>query len=261
MKDEELLLSHVLGCSFMDLYTDYRSLIPLKSRRRYEGLLFKRKRGEPLQHLTGSSEFMGLDFKVSRHTFIPRPETEILVQAVLGVINGQKGGLYLLDIGTGCGNIALTLAKFIPGLVVLATDISGLALKTARLNAKAHNLLGRAYFLNTDIFEGLFPRKSFEIIVSNPPYIANSELRYLPPEVKCEPLAALDGKEEGLFFLNKIIKEAPEYLKKDGWLALEVGWGQAGEVTKRLSSSGKFSSQRVIKDYGGIERVVIAKRR
>ena len=218
-----------------------------------------RKRNEPLQYLMGSSEFMGLEFKVSRDTFIPRPETEILVETVLGLIIGQGHGSYLLDIGTGCGNIALTLAKFIPGLEVLATDISESALKIARLNAKIHNV-DKAHFLNMDIFKGLSAKTNFKVIVSNPPYISGKDLMSLPPVVRYEPLIALDGRKGGLFFLNKIIEGAPRYLKKDGWLALEVGYDQAGKISEKISSSGEFNDIRIIEDYSSIERVVIARK-
>ncbi|MEA3328513.1 MAG: peptide chain release factor N(5)-glutamine methyltransferase [Candidatus Omnitrophota bacterium] len=214
---------------------------------------------EPLQYLMGSSEFMGLEFKVNRNTFIPRPETEILVETILGLIIGRGHGSYLLDIGTGCGNIALTLAKFMPGLRVLATDISESALKTAGLNAKIHNV-DKAYFLNMDIFKGLSAGTNFKAIVSNPPYVADKDLMSLPPVVKHEPLAALDGGKDGLFFLNKIIEGAPRYLTKDGWLALEVGYDQAGRVGEKISSSGEFNDLRIIKDYSGIDRVIIAKK-
>jgi release factor glutamine methyltransferase len=260
MNDEELLLSYVLNCQAIDLYTRHRLSIPPDTQKKYKDLLSRRKRGEPLQYIMGSTQFMGLEFKVGRDTFIPRPETEILIEALLEVISGQQPDFYILDIGTGCGNIAVTLAKFTVNSLVLATDISEAALRLARLNAKIHNVLDKVYFLNANILKGVLAKEKFTIIVSNPPYITDGDLQYLPPEVRHEPPVALNGREDGLFFLREIIDQAPGYLKRDGWLGLEIGKGQAGEVHKRIVSSGEFSELKIIKDYNSIERVVIAKK-
>ncbi len=259
MKESEVLLSYLAGCQPIDLYIRRDSLPLPNLQKRYQGLLKRRLKGEPLQYIIGSSQFMGLDFKVNRDVFIPRPETEILIEAILA--NGIPEFAFILDIGTGCGNIAVTLARFISHSRVLAIDISEPALKIAALNARQHKVLDRVSFCQKDIFKGLDKKQEFDLIVSNPPYIETGDLPALPPEVGYEPSLALDGGEDGFFVLTEIISEADRYLKNGGWLALEVGAGQSAEIHKRISQLGKFEAPKSIKDYNGIDRVVMAKKR
>ena len=259
MRESEALLSHLAGCQPIDLYIR-RDLLPLPElQKRYQLLLKRRLKGEPLQYIIGSSQFMGLDFKVNRDVFIPRPETEILIEAILA--NGIGEFAFILDIGTGCGNIAVTLARFISHSRVLAIDVSESALKIAALNARQHKVLDRVSFCQKDIFVGLDKKQEFDLIVSNPPYIETDDLPALPPELSYEPSLALDGGEDGFFVLTEIIRRADRYLKNGGWLALEIGAGQSAEIHKRISRLGKFEASKIIKDYNGIDRVVMAKKR
>jgi len=258
MKESEFLLAHLAGLQPIDLYISRGlSLLP-ELQKRYRGLLKRREKGEPLQYIIGSSQFMGLDFKLNRDVFIPRPETEILIEAILARQIPQSA--FILDIGTGCGNIAVTLAAFLPQSRVLAIDRSESALKIAALNGRQHNVLDRVSFVQRDIFEGLDKKEEFDLIVSNPPYIRTGDLPALPPEVNYEPPLALDGGKDGFFVLREIIRQADRYLKSGGWLVLEIGAGQSAGVRKMIARLGKFEGPEIIKDYSGIDRVVIARK-
>jgi len=222
--------------------------------------------GMPMQYLMGKIEFFGLPFFISPGVLIPRPETEILVQAVIGLLSASaKEGVSrinpyrILDLCTGSGNIAISLAKHAKYAKITAIDIDDVCLNIARKNAVV-NEINNIEFIKSNLFSKLGPNDKFDIIVSNPPYIKQSDLKRLPLEVKSEPIIALDGGEDGFDFYRKIISEARKFLKPGGFLALESGDGQAYNIKEILEEENRFSSIKIINDYNNIPRVVIGVR-
>ena len=215
----------------------------------------------PIQYLIKKVFFYGLEFKVTEEVFIPRPETEIIVEAVLDIIR-DKSMLkpQIVDIGTGCGNIAISLTKHITSCKITATDISKISLKIAKDNAKRHNLINKITFLEGDLFKPLDIKRKKDIIISNPPYVSLNELDNLQSEVKKEPKLALFGGKDGLYFYKNIINEAPLYLKSSGSLVLELAKDRANPVKDAIKDSLHFRNPTFIKDYNGINRVVIAEK-
>lgn len=212
--------------------------------------------GWPLQYLMAEAQFMGLDFVVRPGVFIPRPETEILVEAALKKIATRP---IVFDLGTGCGNIAVSIAKFLADVRVFASDVSSLALGVGTLNARRHGVDNRVRFLEGEFFRPL-GREKVDFILSNPPYIGSDDLKDLPPEVRHEPRIALDGGRDGLQVLKRIVEECPCHLKEGGYLILEVGYGQAYRVSEIIRKTEQFLEPEVIKDYNQINRVIVAKR-
>ena len=263
-------------------------------------MLSRREAREPIAYILGAKEFWSLSLAVSRDVLVPRPDTETLVEAVLdkirfefrvssfesigvpsseferassrltaGSVNPKpetrNPKLRIVDLGTGCGAIALALATEIPLGRVYALDRSRAALRIASRNATALGLAGRVHFLAGDLFEPLRTARGgggFDLIVSNPPYIPSGALALLPPEIAAyEPLEALDGGSDGLRFHRRIIEEAPGYLRAGAWLALEVGDGQLSAAVELLRKSDGFGPAEVKKDLAGHDRVVLAQRR
>ena len=216
----------------------------------YEAVLKKRAEHVPLQHITGEQEFMGLPFLVNSDVLIPRQDTEILVEEAL---KKTKPGMQVLDLCTGSGCIIISILKNRPDLCGTASDISAAALHVAEKNAKINEV--SPVFVQGDLFEPV--KGTFDMILSNPPYIPTAEIEKLMPEVReYEPLLALDGKEDGLVFYKKIIKEGYSYLNPGGYLILEIGYDQGAEVSARMEQAG-YQRVKVIKDLAGLDRVVI----
>ena len=222
----------------------------------------------PIQYIIGHTEFCGLDFIVNEDVLIPRPETELLVEEAAGLVNGLAGqrasALSVLDLCTGSGAIAValiyrlrsTLTKHPIDCKIVASDISGHALEVARLNAGRHGVSGRIKFIESDLFGNICGK--FDVVISNPPYIADFEFETLPKEVLKEPRIALHGGDDGLDFYRRIIHDAPGYLKPGGCIILEIGFGQFGEI-KKIIEAGAFKVVEVKKDFNGIDRVIIAR--
>lgn len=220
---------------------------------RYQSLLLLRGTHVPLQHITGEQEFMGLSFRVNDQVLIPRQDTEILVEQAL---QEAKSGMRVLDLCTGSGCIIISLVKHCPGLLGTASDISPEALQTARENAR--RLEAEVTFIESDLFERI--HGSFDLIVSNPPYIPTGTIDRLMAEVRFhDPRLALDGREDGLYFYRKIIKDSDLHLKQGGWLMFEIGSDQA-EAVSGLMRQAQFTRVRVIRDLAGLDRVVIGRR-
>lgn len=220
----------------------------------YKITIEKRAAHIPLQHITGEQEFMGLTFKVNEHTLIPRQDTEFVVEEALRHLSD---GMSILDMCTGSGCILLSLLKYSNECDGTGIDISAKALEVAKENATRLNL--KAEFIESDLFEKLDKKQLFDIIVSNPPYIETAVIDTLMPEVRdYEPLSALDGMEDGLYFYRRIIEEAPEYMKAGGWLFFEIGHNQ-GEAVKKLMQDKGFLEIEVLQDYSGLDRVVYGK--
>lgn len=217
----------------------------------YRMCIEKRATRIPLQHITGEQEFMGLTFRVNQHTLIPRQDTETLVEEGM---RHMYDGMRILDMCTGSGCILLSLLKYSNECEGMGVDISEEALKVARENAQRLGL--KAEFVQGDLFEPV-PEKKFDMIVSNPPYIETAVIETLMPEVRDhEPMQALDGMEDGLFFYRKIVEKASGFLTKGGWLLFEIGHNQGEAVSKLMTVQG-FKEVEVVKDYTGLDRVVL----
>ena len=219
---------------------------------RYKELIQNRKGHVPLQYILGTQEFMGYTFKVTPDVLIPRADTETVLEEVLDQLKQSKKPDTILDICTGSGCIAISLALILNPEVCIGTDISEKALKIAKANGE--NLAPMVKFIQSDLFENV--TGSYDLIISNPPYITTEECGKLMPEVKDhEPMLALDGKEDGLYFYKKIIKEAKNYLNPDGMLAFEIGYDQ-GEAVKNLMEAQDFDCVEIKKDLAGLDRLV-----
>lgn len=213
--------------------------------------------GIPIQHITNRQEFMKMTFFVDENVLIPRPDTEILVEEVIKIakkINAKK----ILDLCTGSGAIAISLAKYIDKSNITAVDISDKALNVAKLNAKNNEVEDRITFVESDLFKNL-KKEKYDIIVSNPPYIKKEVLKKLDKEVQKEPKLALDGGYDGLDFYRKIIKNADEYLKFNGYLCFEIGYDQKEDVENLLKEQEKYANITCKKDLCDNDRLVTAK--
>ena len=211
---------------------------------------------QPIQHIIGFAKFMGEDFIVNKDVLIPRDETELLVRKAIDIILKNNCKM-ALDVGTGSGCIACIMAKY-TDCQVIGLDISKDALNTALDNASRLNLFNKAIFRKSDIFSNVKPGESFDLIVSNPPYIPPSERANIQKEVTFDPEIALYTKDEkGLEFYEKITQDAPKYLNKGGYLLFELGVGQAQEVKTMMEKAG-FMDIEIIKDLAGIDRVICA---
>ena len=262
--DAEYIFAHILNVNRMTLTLSLNKKIEEEDKNRIREMLVARgKERKPLQYLLGEWEFYGYPFKVDERVLIPRADTEILVEQckyLVAEINSPK----IMDIGTGSGAIAISLGKELPNSHVLGVDISEGALEVATQNRDI-NEATNVKFIKSDLFSTLRDEKyksvKFDLIVSNPPYIPTVEYESLMPEVlKYEPKNALTDNGDGYYFYEKISKEAKEFLTKDGYLAFEVGYNQAEKVAEFMRDNG-FDIISIVKDYGGIDRVVIGKRR
>ncbi len=254
-RNAHFFLSYFLNCSIGEIYLNKEKEIDKKI---FKPLIKERINGNPWEYIFNSVQFRDLRLEIKKGVFIPRPETEILVQELLENIKKKKTKkIKILDIGTGSGNIAISLAKNFPSISILATDISKTALKIAKLNAIRYNLKNIC-FLYSDLFKHIH-RQKFDIIVSNPPYIPTNNLNKLSLEVKMEPRMALDGGEKGISILQKIINNVPNFLKKQGLLFLEIGIGQNNLLKELVNFQPKLKLIKIIKDYQKIPRIVIIK--
>jgi len=265
MNETELLFTDILNCQRHHLYLERDLLLNREQRNFIRRALHKRIKAEPIQYILGKAEFMGLVFRVNRHVFIPRPETEILVDIAVKFVSSLKpqvSKVSILDIGTGSGCIAVSLVKCLPQVEVEATDISPQALEIARLNARLNKVGERIKFTVSDLFNSCDLRPATcDLIVSNPPYIPTPEIENLEPEVRYEPRLALDAGKDGLDFYRRIINESPSYLKPDGLLIMEMGYAQRQEIEKMIKKSNDFEVREIVKDYNKIDRVIVAKRK
>ena len=230
---------------------------------RAKTLVSRRLAREPLQYILGTQEFCGLDFVVNASVLVPRPETELLVHAVLKE-GGPAAGATLVDVGTGSGCIAVTLATILDGVRILAVDRSADALETAKSNAMKHGVGEKIEWLKGDLLDPLRDRNligTVDVIVSNPPYIAEGEWDQLQPEVrKFEPRLALVAGQKGTEFHERLFRDCKEFLAPDGLLVMEMGQGQLPLVQQVAGQVGGYTGLQTVKDEAGIERVMIARR-
>ncbi len=245
----EILLRHALATDRAGLYSDLDRELRPRQEKEFTELLERRRRGEPSAYITGHREFYGLDFKVNDKVLIPRPETELLVDLAIKLAKDNRI-TKIADIGTGCGAIAVCLAKHLPGVIIYATDISPGALEVARDNLKKHGVADRVVLLRGDLLEQL--EKPVDMIAANLPYVKENDL----PLNGQEPRPALDGGKDGLDVIKNMCRQAGGKLKKGGYLLLEVGQGQAKTVVDILCKAYPDSPVEVHKDLAGIERAV-----
>ncbi|MEW6067282.1 MAG: peptide chain release factor N(5)-glutamine methyltransferase [Nitrospirota bacterium] len=290
VREAEIIISHCMRSDRANIYRD-NPYITEDLNSKIDGLLERRKNREPLQYIIGHIEFYGLKIKVGQGVLIPRPETELLVEEAIRIIKIEKipphppltkvgirgginppsspfakggmGGFIILDLCTGSGCIALSLAKEFPDAEVYGTDASETAIKYAKENAKL-NEINNVIFLKGNLFEPIENLKSqisnlkFNLIISNPPYIKQDDIKNLQPEIKdWEPVEALDGGKDGLDYYRAIIHGAKYYLKEDGCLMFELGDSQADSV-KKIAVNAGFKHISLIKDYTGVDRILIA---
>ena len=225
--------------------------------KKYFDAILKIRKGIPIEHITHQKEFMKLNFFVDENVLIPRQDTEILVEEVIK-ISQKTNAKKILDLCTGSGAIAVSLAKYLPETEITAIDISNEALKIAKRNAINNEVENQITFISSDMFTNLNDEK-FDIIVSNPPYIKRNVIDTLDEEVKKEPHIALDGGEDGLYFYKKIIKESYQYLKYGGYLCLEIGFDQKIDVIELIENEEKFENTYSKKDLYDNDRIVITR--
>jgi release factor glutamine methyltransferase len=263
-RDAEVLLCHVLGKDRAWLVAHYPDRIENDSLRPYEQAIDRRAQREPLQYITGIQEFWGLPFKVTPDVLIPRPETEAAVEAALKHLSGVTSPV-IVDLCTGSGCIAVSLAHALPRARVFATDRSAGALAVARENSRRNAVADRIRFCEGDLLAPLDELDlggRVDVLVSNPPYVRNSERAGLQPEVRdFEPEVALFAGQGGTEIAERIIDAAPRYLRAGGSLIMEMGIGQAAALSMFVEKNGSYRSPEVLKDLAGIERVIVAKKR
>ncbi len=259
--DAEVLLAFCLACDRLEFYKNPDMTASDEQLAAFRKILARRLQWEPVAYITGRKEFWSFALEVNRAVLIPRPDTEIIVEEALNVYrNFNSLPVRILDIGTGSGAIALALALEIKGAKVVATDISAAALKLAQKNAAALGLQDIIDFRQGNLFEPV--EGLFDIIVSNPPYIAAGDYEELPPGVRSfEPRKALLAGTSGLEFYEKLIAQSAPYLKKNGWLLLEIGAKQDEGVRCILETSGCYDTIEMRRDYAGLPRVIKARRK
>jgi release factor glutamine methyltransferase len=254
----EIILEAILDLERIDLYMHGADLIDDRRIEKFNQIIDKRATRYPLQYILGETYFYGRRFTIEPGAMIPTPETEILCELAIGYIKNEKiKAPDVLDVGTGSGVIAITIAAEIPSAKVAALDISAEALEIAKKNARLAGVAERIRFLESDGFSGLEKGTKFDLILSNPPYISEGEYKMLPPEVLADPKIALISGAEGLDFIKILISQSPEYLKPKGRLMFEIGYNQA-EATMRLSEKCRqYRSISIMKDLNDIDRAAI----
>ena len=262
--DAELLLRHALGMNQAEFYLHVDDVIGPDLERRIWRLLQRRARREPLAYIAGQKEFWSLDFTVTPDVLIPRPETELLVEAALERTRPMlKSPLTILDIGTGSGAIAVCLAKELREAQIIAVDISNGALRVARENAERHGVADRIRFVEGDLFAPLAEeRENFNLILANPPYIRSGDVAELAPEIReWEPITALNGGADGLDIYRRIVTECGGYLAGEGHLLFEIGESMAEAVGQMIARAGGFEAALILRDYAGKDRVIATQKR
>jgi len=259
----EILLAHTLGVGRVDLYIQYDRPVEPRELAVFKGLIQRRLQREPVAYIVGEKGFWSLDLKVTPDVLIPRPETEILVEAALSIIPPAASSkpFEVLDLGTGSGAIVLALARERLGHRFCAVDNSQRALAVAQENTRRYGLEAAVTFLLGNWFDAVGDRqRHFDLIVSNPPYISRPDLERLPLEVsRYEPREALDGGPDGLDAIRLIIERAAAHMSPGGWLIFEIGYDQWASVEALMAASTSYADVTVIKDHSGFDRVVRAR--
>jgi release factor glutamine methyltransferase len=262
-REAELLMEEALGVDRAHLYLDGATEIPAQALAKLEAWLVRRCAREPLAYIIGEQEFWSLSFQVTPAVLIPRPETELLVEAALGVAAAAAKPFRgpLLDVGTGSGAIAVALAKELPEAIIYAVDRSPAALMVAQGNAIRHGVVDRVRLLASDLLDGLRPGLMFPLVVSNPPYVAHDILAGLQPEVRdFEPRLALDGGEEGMVVIHRFPALLQAALAPGGWFFMEIGADQQEAVLDLFGATPFLEQIEVRPDFAGLPRILQARR-
>ena len=265
-RDAALLLGFVLNKNRAFLIANDDRVLSEDEIERFARLIKRRAAGEPVQYLTKKQEFYGLEFEVNPNVLIPRPETEILVEAAINILRKKENPRFC-DVGTGSGCIPVSILKNIANAAAVAIDVSPEALTIARRNAGKHGVSDRIEFLESDVFEVFNNPKSeirnpklFDVVVSNPPYIPNKDLPGLPREVReYEPHVALFGGDIGTEIVRRLLTESPRYLTENGYLMFEIGFTQ-GEAAQAMIDSKVWDLREILDDLQGIPRIVVLRR-
>lgn len=263
-REAELLLEEALAVDRAHLYLDRATEIPGPALAQLEAWLVRRCAREPLAYIIGEQEFWSLSFRVTPAVLIPRPESELLVEAALKVARGADQPFWgpLLDVGTGSGAIAVALARELPEAIIYAVDRSPVALQVAQGNAIRHGVAERIRFLATDLLGGLRPGRMFPLVVSNPPYVAHETLPALQPEVRdFEPRLALDGGAEGMVIIQRFPELLAAALAPGGWFFMEIGADQGKEVMELFADLPFLTQVEVRPDFAGLPRILQARRK
>ncbi|MCK4604848.1 MAG: peptide chain release factor N(5)-glutamine methyltransferase [Deltaproteobacteria bacterium] len=275
--EAEILLAHLLGKERIWFHLHPEFLLEDFVNEQYMALVARRAMHEPTAYILEQREFWSLPFRVTRDTLIPRPETEMIVEIALALVKQERWHRpFILDLGTGCGILAITLAHEIPEAVLVATDRSFPALIVAQQNAERHGVKSRVSLVQTDWINpfrscetDIFPREKgiavanqgFHLVVSNPPYVANKDKRLLAKEIfKYEPEGSLFSGKDGLEDIEKLIKAVPQVLCKEAWFICEIGWNQGKQAIQMTRDTGMYKCAEIRKDLSGKDRVLMAKR-
>ncbi len=259
----ELLLSHVLKLSRIELYTLFDRIVEQDKLEILRGMVKRCGNHEPLAYLIGRCEFYSLPFKITPDCLIPRPETELLVERAIEFLRKRSGTQQVLDLCTGSGCIAIAIAKNYKDCLVTATDICDKALAIAAENAATLKLSDKIQYLCGDLFAPLIEgiESQFDLIVSNPPYVSEAEFAKLAPNVRnYEPRQALYGGPDGLDVYRRILRQASDFLKPDGVLMMEIGYAQGPAIRELIDATGQFAPARIEKDLSKNDRIVIARK-
>lgn len=255
--DLELLLAKTLNVERISIHVHPNKVLSESEVNNFLKLVDRRKSGEPIQYILGVKEFMGMDFSVEKGVLIPRNDTEVLVESIIGILNNEKRDLLGLEIGVGSGAISVSLLHYLKNLKIIGLDINSKALEITNKNAVNNNVNNRLELLHSDLFKSIKKDNKYDFIVSNPPYIDINEYENIETQVRdYEPEEALFAEDEGLYFYKKIIRESRDFLKKSGFLIVEIGYDQ-GEKVSELFKINTYKNIKIIKDLENRDRVVI----
>lgn len=257
----KILLKYLLKVEDIYLVIHQDEKVNSEMEEEYKKLVELLNKGIPIQYITNYQEFMGLNFYVDENVLIPQPDTEILVEEIIGICRGRSCACpkeqKILDLCTGSGAIGVAIVKYSENVDVTMSDISKKALEIARKNATQNHIEDKCQFIQSDMFKNI--ESKFDVIVSNPPYIKTEIIKKLDIEVQKEPMLALDGGQDGLEFYRIIVEQAHQYLNQDGILALEIGYNQKEEVMRLLKESDKYTDIYSKKDLAGNDRIIVCK--
>jgi release factor glutamine methyltransferase len=265
--DAEILLAHTLGCKRLDLYVQFERLVPPEKLAAFREVVRQRSAGKPVKYILGRCEFMSLEFTVNEYVLIPRPETEVVVEAAIEKLQAMtdRPEPLVLDLGAGSGCIGVTIAVEVKAARLIAADVSPQALTVAKANAERHGVSGRIQFMQGDFLDALAGsglEGLVDVIVSNPPYVSEAELPTLAPEVRLfEPKMALVAGPDGLAAYKKILPGALQFLRPGGWLVLELGRGQFDAVRALAEATSGYEAIASVQDYLKIDRAFLARRK
>jgi release factor glutamine methyltransferase len=259
--DAQTLLAEAIGCDRTYLIVNFNQLLTEDALTRYRELIERRAAGEPLQYITGRQEFFGLEFEVTPDVLIPRPETEIIIEETVRLAHlSEIEKSVIVDVGTGSGCIAITLARELPSSRAAATDVSTAALKVARRNALRHGLIDRIDLVAANLLDAFAEKPFADFIISNPPYVADRELAALQREVRdWEPRIALTDFGDGLSFYRRLLSQSRPRIKPGGYLICEIGYSQSESVIAMIDHT-VWHEHRLIDDLQGIPRTLVLKK-